>query len=56
MADSPTAVTLSIGAVTFESPPQSADDAVSRADRLMYEVKGAGKNDVAHQAVRESAA
>jgi diguanylate cyclase (GGDEF)-like protein len=51
MADSPTPVTLSIGAVTFESPPASADDAVSMADRLMYEVKEDGKNDVAHQVV-----
>ena len=51
MADSPTMVTLSVGAVTFESPPASADDAVNVADRLMYEVKGGGKNDVAHQVV-----
>ena len=56
MADSPSAVTLSIGAVTFESAPASADDAIHLADRLMYEVKGAGKNDFAHQAVRGSAA
>ena len=51
MHDAPIAVTLSIGAVTFESPPASADDAVSLADRLMYEVKGGGKNDVAHRTV-----
>ncbi|HEX2090609.1 MAG TPA: GGDEF domain-containing protein [Actinomycetota bacterium] len=51
MADSPTSVTLSIGAVTFQSPPASADDAVNIADRLMYEVKGGGKDDVAHQSV-----
>jgi len=51
MADSPMAVTLSVGAVTFESPPASAGEAVNVADRLMYEVKGSGKNDVAHQVV-----
>ena len=51
MADAPTSVTLSIGAVTFESPPASADEAVNVADRLMYEVKSGGKDDVAHRAV-----
>ncbi len=32
-------VTASVGAVTFEAPPPSADYAVRRADRLMYAAK-----------------
>ncbi|MCY3021492.1 MAG: diguanylate cyclase [Planctomycetota bacterium] len=42
-----TPVTLSIGAVTFSTPPPSVDDMIKRADNLMYEVKRAGKNGVA---------
>lgn len=36
---------FSIGAMTFTSPlPQSADEALSAADKLMYAVKSQGKN------------
>lgn len=41
-------VTASIGAVTFDQPPNAVDDVVSLADDLMYQVKGrAGKDSVA---------
>jgi diguanylate cyclase (GGDEF)-like protein len=36
-------VTLSIGVVTFEPPPESAQEMISAADRAMYEVKKAGR-------------
>jgi diguanylate cyclase (GGDEF)-like protein len=42
-----TALTCSIGAVTFVSVPRDVDDAVRVADALMYEVKSRGKNAVA---------
>lgn len=35
---------FSIGAVTFLTAPESADQALVRADRLMYTVKAKGKN------------
>jgi diguanylate cyclase (GGDEF)-like protein len=41
------AVTCSVGAVTFASPPDGADAAIRFADRLMYEVKRRGKNAIA---------
>ncbi|MGH8500871.1 MAG: GGDEF domain-containing protein [Gammaproteobacteria bacterium] len=37
----------SVGAVTFLSPPASADDAIKAADALMYDVKARGKGRVA---------
>ena len=40
-------VTCSVGAVTFQQPPSSADEAVKAADHLMYQVKSQGKNAVA---------
>lgn len=39
-------VTCSIGAVTFDVPPESVDIVVSAADQLMYRVKENGKNAV----------
>lgn len=39
-------VTCSIGAVTFDVPPESVDVIVSAADQLMYRVKENGKNAV----------
>ncbi|WKZ40285.1 MAG: GGDEF domain-containing protein [Anaerolineales bacterium] len=36
-------VTLSIGVVTFHSPPLSVDDLLNKADALMYQAKTAGK-------------
>lgn len=42
-------VTFSIGAVTFINPPNSAEDMVHKADRLMYLVKANGKNQLTHK-------
>jgi diguanylate cyclase (GGDEF)-like protein len=42
-------VTVSMGAVTFEAPVDTADDAARIADGLMYEVKDAGGDGVRHQ-------
>lgn len=42
--DSP--ISVSTGLVTFLSPPDSVDKMLSAADRLMYEVKKSGKNDI----------
>ena len=39
-------VTLSVGLVTFLSPPASVDQMIQRADDLMYEAKNSGKNTV----------
>lgn len=39
-------VTLSIGLVTFASPPESVEELIKEADALMYEVKNGGKDDV----------
>ena len=43
------AVTFSIGAVTFINPPNSAEDMIHKADRLMYLVKASGKNQLTHK-------
>ena len=37
-------VTLSVGAVTYLSPPDSVDSMILQADNLMYQVKHGGKN------------
>jgi PleD family two-component response regulator len=37
-------VTFSIGVMTFNNPPGSADEAVKLADDMMYLVKSQGKN------------
>lgn len=39
-------ISFSIGSVTYKVAPPSVDVMISRADRLMYEVKRAGKNGV----------
>lgn len=43
------AATCSIGCVTFQQPPRSADDAIKAADTLMYKVKNRSKNAVAFE-------
>jgi len=43
-------VTVSMGAVTFEQPPASANEAIRRADELMYEVKRGSKDGVRYDA------
>lgn len=42
-------VTFSIGVITFSRLPEGADQAISRADALMYEVKKSGKNRVSYR-------
>lgn len=39
-------VTLSVGLVTFATPPSDADEALRLSDRLMYEAKADGKDRV----------
>jgi diguanylate cyclase (GGDEF)-like protein/PAS domain S-box-containing protein len=42
-------VTFSIGLISFQVPPESIEDMVREADRVMYSVKLQGKNSVAMQ-------
>lgn len=53
MSEAEMPITFSLGAVTFLSVPESADDMLNKADQLMYAVKGRGKNDIAYQTVGE---
>lgn len=41
-------VTFSIGVVSFDIPPETADEIISMADDLMYTVKNNSKNNIAH--------
>lgn len=41
-------VTFSIGAISYRRPPRNVEEAVRRADTLMYEVKRSGKNRLLH--------
>lgn len=47
-------VTYSIGLVTFEEIPDSTDDMISEADRLMYTVKLSSKNSLAASIWRQA--
>jgi diguanylate cyclase (GGDEF)-like protein len=51
MASRDSAVTFSLGAATFNTPPGSIDEIAGMADRLMYAVKREGKNSVKHEVV-----
>ncbi|MBV9080143.1 MAG: GGDEF domain-containing protein [Elusimicrobia bacterium] len=44
-------VTFSIGSVTYVSPPTSVDEMTKTADRLLYEVKNTGKNQIRFETV-----
>lgn len=46
-------VTLSIGVVTFNTPPASVDEILEKADTVMYSAKGEGKNRVKYEVVSE---
>ncbi len=48
MAEREWPVTFSIGVLTCESSPSTADDLIAAVDALMYEVKRGTKNDVAY--------
>ena len=43
--------TFSVGAVTFEGPPEDAADAVAAVDRAMYQVKRRGRDGVHYEVV-----
>jgi PleD family two-component response regulator len=42
-------ITFSIGAVTFVTPPESAEDAIRAADVVMYRVKHSTRNAIEHE-------
>jgi diguanylate cyclase (GGDEF)-like protein len=42
-------VTLSIGAVTFTSPPSTVDETLRICDQLMYKAKNNGKNSIQYE-------
>ncbi len=42
-------VTLSIGVVTFMSPPSTVDETLRKADRLMYAAKNSGKDGIRYE-------
>jgi diguanylate cyclase (GGDEF)-like protein len=42
-------VTLSIGVVTFTSPPSTVDETLRRSDQLMYSGKNNGKNSIQYE-------
>jgi diguanylate cyclase (GGDEF)-like protein len=46
-------VTFSIGVITFEKVPSTADEMVKVADNLMYEVKKSGKNNIRYDVWQE---
>ncbi len=48
-------VTYSVGAATFQGWSHSVDAALDEADRLMYEVKRAGKKSVMHRLINNPA-
>lgn len=43
--------TLSIGAVTYNKPPDTVDDMLKKADSLMYSAKNGGKNKMLYEVV-----
>jgi diguanylate cyclase (GGDEF)-like protein len=45
-------VTFSIGLITHETPPSSAEEMIDQADRLMYSIKNMHKNAVVHHVKR----
>ena len=47
-------VTFSIGAVSFDTPPDSVDEVVRQADSRMYAVKRTGKNSIKHEPAEAS--
>jgi diguanylate cyclase (GGDEF)-like protein len=50
------AVGFSIGAVTFTEPPESGDQLLADADRVMYDVKQHGKNTIGAESAAPAAA
>lgn len=48
-------VTFSIGVATFTAPPDSVEMLVKKSDKLMYEVKSSGKNNIKYEVVGDGA-
>ena len=46
-------VGFSIGAVTYPKSPPGVDEAIRKADMLMYDVKRSGKNRLLHREISE---
>jgi GGDEF domain-containing protein len=46
-------IALSIGVISFLSPPASADEELVEADRAMYQVKTSGKNQISGVVIRK---
>lgn len=46
MQESQTGVTFSAGVISFLCPPASVEEMIHQADRLMYQAKALGKNDI----------
>ena len=44
-------ITLSVGVLTCEQPPHSVEAMLRAADKLMYEVKLAGKNAILYESI-----
>ncbi len=51
MQDNNWPVTFSIGAVTFENPPESVDQVIHAADLQMYKAKKTGKNRIHYKVI-----
>jgi diguanylate cyclase (GGDEF)-like protein len=49
-------VSCSVGMITFDTPPDTVNSAITQADALMYEAKANGKGQVMHRVVAASAA
>jgi diguanylate cyclase (GGDEF)-like protein len=47
-------ITLSIGMVTYLSPPESVDEMIRTTDTLMYSVKSGGKNNVLYKVLGDT--
>jgi len=45
-------VTFSIGVATYETVPANVEETIKAADRLMYQVKHDGKNDIRHEVLK----
>lgn len=56
VSDKQAPVTLTVGAVTFRRPPADLEEGLRRADALLYEAKGAGKDCIRHEVVEEGPA
>lgn len=54
ISDAKNKITYSIGAATFIHAPDSVESMVKKADALMYQAKGLGKNKMQHELYRDA--